>query len=316
MELAITIADTAVKMTFLDQAEKAVPLCRNYFRGFLRPTEMVDAEINVSVLKNTNGTSPAGENKGDSYFEQKLISREVFAWLSRFSNFQEDIPENENTIASSCLDGLLLFDPDTAAGRIYLLNEGPECFRPLHRLLWIYLAQVLGERKACFMHGAALVKSGKGYLFLGDSGAGKSSLSNISNEALVLSDDSPILSRRNGNYQVFSSPYHQVDISKGLSKEAIGRSARVEGLYFLFKDERLYLDEVSREEAVSRIIKRYILFFPYLSGRAKSALFDLILELCHRLTIHNLHFCLDQDVWGLIEDTTVGGIDEYHGKEG
>jgi hypothetical protein len=309
MDLAIHIAGIAVKMTFLGQAKRAVPLCREYFRGFLRPAEIADAEIRVSILKNSNGFSPAGGKGENSNFEQQLISREVFAWLSKSPEYQEDFPEDEATIASSCLDGLLLFDPDTAAGRIYLLNERPECFRPLHRLLWMYLAQVLGERKACFIHSAALVKRGKGHLFLGDSGSGKSSLSRISDGAVVLSDDSPVLSRQNGDYRVFSSPYHQMDPSKGLNKEAIEGSARVEGLYFLFKDERLYLDEVSSKEAVSRIIKRYILFFPYLSGRAKSALFDLVLELCHTFTIHNLHFCLDQDVWDLIEGPTVGGRD-------
>ena len=152
----------------------------------------LDAEIRVGILKNTNGFSPMGGIVADSNFEQQLIGREVFAWLSRSPDYEEDLPENEYTIASSCLDGLLLFDPDTAAGHIYLLNEGPECFRPLHRLLWMYLAQVLGERKACFMHSAALVKDRKGYLFLGDSGAGKSSLTKISDGAVVLSDDSPI----------------------------------------------------------------------------------------------------------------------------
>jgi hypothetical protein len=303
-------------MSFLGQAKRAVPLCRVYFRGFLRPAEITDAEIKVSILKNTNGLSPTVGRGGDSSFEQQLVSREVFAWLSGSPDFQEDFPENETTIASSCLDGLLLFDPDTAAGRIYLLNEGRECFRPLHRLLWMYLAQVLGEREACFMHSAALVKDGKGYLFLGDSGAGKSSLSNISDGAVVLSDDSPIFSRRNGDYQVFSSPFHQMAHSEGLNKEAMGRSARVEGLYFLFKDERLYLDEVSRKEAISVILKRHILFFPYLSGRAKSILFDLILELCHRLPIHNLHFCLDQDVWGLISEPRAGGKDDEYRKRG
>ena len=312
MELVIHIANITVKMTFIGQAKMAVPFCREYFRGFLCATKMVDAEIKVNILKNTNGFLSSGKKEGDSGFEQQLNSKEVFAWLSGSPDFQEDFPENETTIASSCLDGLLLFDPDTAAGRIYLLNEGPECFRPLHRLLWMYLAQVLGEKKACFMHCAALVKDGKGYLFLGDSGAGKSSLTKISDGAIVLSDDSPILSRRNGNYQVFSSPYHQMDTSKSLNKEAMGVSARVEGLFFLFKDEKLFLDGVSRREAVSRIIKRSILFFPYLSGRAKSAIFDLILELCHRLTIHDLHFCLDQDVWGLIGDPRGGGIDDEY----
>ncbi len=312
MDLAIHIAGIAVKMTFLGQAKRAIPLCREYFRGFLRPAEIADAELRVSILKNSNRFSPGGGKGGDSNFEQQLISREVFAWLSRSSGYQNDFPENEATITSSCLDGLLLFDPDTAAGRIYLLNEGPECFRPLHRLLWMYLAQVLGERKACFIHSAALVKDGKGYLFLGDSGSGKSSLSRISDGAVVLSDDSPVLSKENGDYQVFSSPYHQMDPSMGLNEEAIEGSARVEGLYFLIKDERLYLEGISRKEAVSMILKRFILFFPYLSGRAKSTLFDLVLELCHRLPIHRLHFCLNQDVWGLIEDPTVGGRDEYH----
>ncbi len=310
MKLVLHIADVAVKLTFLGQAKRAVPLCRKYFHGFLQPSEMVDAEVKVSILKNTNDFSPMFGKGGDLNFEQQLISGEVFAWLSGFPDFQEDIPENEATIASSFMDGLLLFDPGATAGHIYLLNEGPECFRPLHRLLWMYMAQVLGEKEACFMHGAALVKDKKGFLFLGDSGAGKSSLARVTEGAIVFSDDSPILTRRNGGYQVFSSPYHQMDPSKGLDEEAIGRSASLGGLYFLFKDERLYLDGVSRKEAVSRIIKRYILFFSYLSGQAKSILFDLILELCHRLTIHNLHFRLDQDVWELITGSRAGGEDE------
>ncbi len=316
MKLVIKVANITVRMTFFGHAKRAVPLCREYFRGFLFPAEIADAELKVSILEASNGFSLMRGNEGEANFEQQLKSREVFAWLSKFPDYKEDIPETEDTIASSCLDGLLLFDPDTAAGHIYLLNEGPECFRPLHRLLWMYLAQVLGERKACFIHSVALVKDGKGFLFLGDSGAGKSALARATDGVIVFSDDSPILSRQNGEYQVFSSPYHQMDPSKGLSKEAIRRSARVEGLFFLFKDKQLYLDKVSREESVSRIIKRYILFFPYLSGQAKSALFDLVLELCHRLTIHNLHFCLDQDVWELIEGSTVGGRDEYHRKEG
>ena len=191
MELAIHIADIRVGMTFLGQAKRAVLLCHEYFRGFLDSTERVDAEIKVSILMNTNGFFPAGGKGGDSHFELQLDSREVFAWLSRFPDFQEDIPENETIIASSCLDGLLLFDPDTAAGRIYLLNEGPECFRPLHRLLWMYLAQVLGEKESCFIHSAALVKDDKGFLFLGDSGAGKSALVRVSEGPVVFSDDSP-----------------------------------------------------------------------------------------------------------------------------
>ena len=316
MNLTLAIADTRVKITFLGQAERAVPLCREYFRDFLRPRAIADAEIKISILKNINGHSLPGGESGNSYFEQRLNSRDVFSWLSQFPEYEKGFPEYETTLASSCLDSLLLFDPDTAAGRIYLLKQGHECFRPLHRLLWMYLAQVLGEKRSCFIHSAALVQDGKGYLFLGDSGAGKSSLAKVSDQAIVLSDDSPILGKQNGDYMVFSSPFHQMKPLLGWNKEAIGRSAIVKGLYFLAKDDRLYLDRISRKEAVSKILKRYILFFPYISGRAKSALFDLVLELCHRLPIHNLHFCLDQDVWGLVAGPRVGGRDEEFRKRG
>jgi hypothetical protein len=316
MNLTIVIADTKVKITFLGQAESAVPLCRDYFRGFLRPGETADVEIEISILKDANNHSPIQGEAGNVHFEKRLNSREVFSWLSQFSEYEKDFPEHETTIASSCLDSLLLFDPDTAAGRIYLLKGGAECFRPLHRLLWMYLAQVLGEKRSCFIHSAAFVQDGKGYLFLGDSGAGKSSLAKVSNQAIVLSDDSPILGKQNGDYVVFSSPFHQMNPLMGWNKEGIGLSARVEGLYFLAKDDRLYLDGISRKKAVSMILRRYILFFPYISGRAKSALFDLILELCHRLPIHNLHFCLDQDVWGLIAGAGAGGSDEKFRRRG
>lgn len=316
MNLTIAIADTSVKITFPGQAERAVPLCRDYFRGFLRPGEIADAEIEISILKNANDHPPIQRESGNVHFEKRLNSRDVFSWLSQFPEYERDFPEHETTIASSCLDSLLLFDPHTAAGRIYLLKWGPECFRPLHRLLWMYLAQVLGEKRSCFIHCAALVQDGKGYLFLGDSGAGKSSLAKVSDQAIVLSDDSPVLSKQNGDYVVFSSPFHQMNPLMGWNKEVIGLSAIVEGLYFLAKDDRLYLHGISRKKAVSMILKRYILFFPYISARAKSALFDLILKLCHRFPIYNLHFCLEQDVWGLIAGPGVGGSDEEFRKRG
>jgi hypothetical protein len=307
MELSIHIAGIAIRITFLDQAKRAVPLCREYFRGFLRPADKVDADLKIIILKNANGSSPVWTKGEDLNFEQQLNSRDVITWLSGFTDLQGDIPENETKIASSCLDGLLLFAPNTTAGHIYLLNEGSECFRPLHRLLWMYLAQVLGEKESCFIHSAALVRDEKGFLFLGDSGAGKSALARMSEGSIVFSDDSPILSRQGEDYLVFPSPYHQMNSTSQLKVKAMRMVAKVERLFFLNKDDRLYLDEVSRKEAASRIIKRYILFFPYLSGRGKSTLFDLILELCHRIPIHNLHFYLDQDVWGLIPGLHAGG---------
>jgi len=300
MELTVKLAETNVTISLLGQAKKAIPLCNLYFRHFLHPDQKGDAEVVVSVLKKSNAGFPLREKAGSSIFEQLLPTEDVAAWLKKSPGYTEDFPISEKTISAFCLGGLLLFSPDTAAGRIYLLEEGPGCFKPLYRLLWMYFAQVLGERGGCFLHSAAVVKDEEGYLFMGDSGAGKSTFVKLCPEYEVLSDDGPIISRRDGEYRVYPSPYHQMDFERGLDKEVIQMSARVKGLYFLIKDDRVSLERISKKEAFSMILKRYIHFFPYLSAQAKSALFDHFFEVCYELPTYYLHFRRDQDVWKAI----------------
>lgn len=296
MELMVNLAETNLTIGFLGQAKKAIPLCNQFLRGFVRPGKTGGPRIEVSILRKTNDRFPLRGKAGSPIFEQLLPTEDVAAWLKKSPGYTEDFPLSEKTISSFCLDGLLLFDPDTAAGRLYLLKQGPGCFRPLYRLLWMYFAQVLGEKAGCFVHAAALVKDEEGYLFMGDSGAGKSTFVKLCPEYHVLSDDGPIITSRNGEYRIYPSPYHQMDFEKGLDKEVIHMSARVKGLYFLIKDDRVSLERVSKKEAFSMILKRYIHFFPYLSAQAKTALFDLFFDVCYGLPAYYLYFRRDQDL--------------------
>jgi len=300
MELTVNLAGTDIGLSFLDDAKKAMPLCNSYFQGFLSEEQRDDAEVVVSILEKPNAVFPIQERAGTQVFEQLLCSEDVAAYLRKSPEYTEDFPIDQKTISSLCLDGLLLFNPDSAAGRIYLLERGQTRFRPLYRLLWMYFAQVLGERGGCFVHSAALVKDREGYLFMGESGAGKSTIVKLCPECEVLADDGPILLRENGEYLAYPSPYHQMDNLRALDKRVIRMSARVEGLYFLVKDDRLFVEDVSRKEALSMILKRYIHFFPYLSVQAKMGLFDLFFDACYKLNVNYLHFALDEDISKII----------------
>jgi hypothetical protein len=302
MELTVNLAGTNVTISFLDHAKKAAPWCSNLFRGFVQPGKSEGSQLAVSIFKKTNDRFPVRSTARNPVFEQLLPTEEVAAWLRKSPGYTEDFPISKKTVSSFCLGGLLLYNPDIAAGRMYLLKQGPGCFRPLYRLLWMYFAQVLGERGACFVHAAALVKGEDGYLFMGDSGAGKSTFIKLCPEYRALSDDGPIITSRNGEYQVYPSPYHQMDFERGLDEEALRMNARIRGLYFLIKDDRPFLERVSKKEAFSMILKRYIHFFPYLSAQAKSALFDLFFEVCDELPMYYLHFstkpgCLEGYHW-------------------
>jgi hypothetical protein len=302
MQLTTNIADTLITINLLGQAERSMHLCRQYFKDFLHAGQGKDAEIKVSVLNNNDEISSLKDRGWKDIIEQLLSTCEVIEWLNKNHPGTNDFPITEATISSSCLDGLLLFNPDSLDGRIYLLKDGPECFIPIYRLFWMYFAQLMGERKSCFVHSSALVRDEKVYLFLGDSGAGKSSIARIFGESMILSDDSPLLCELSGEYLVYPSPFHQIDPLRGLDKVVLGSSARLEGIYFLNKDDQVYLESISKREAVSRIINRHIHFFRHLSARAKSLLFDLFIDLCDRIPSYSLHFSLDGDIWGAIDN--------------
>ena len=302
MKLTVNLAKMETTISFLGQARKAIPLCNSYFRGFLSEEQRADTEVVVSVLEKPIGGFPFQEKAANPVFEQLLPTEDVAGWLRGSPEHRDDFPISEKTISSLCLGGLLLFNPDTAAGRIYLLEAGSRRFRPLYRLLWMYFAQTLGERRECFVHAAALVRNGEGHLFMGDSGSGKSTLAKHCSGCHVLSDDGPIITRQNGECLIYPSPYHQMDPVDGLEKDVTEMIARVKGIYFLIKDTQFFLEDVSRGEALLMILKRYIHFFPYLSTQAKKALFDLFSEACYKIPIYNLRFRRDQDVGSVINN--------------
>jgi len=305
MKLTVGLADAVIGIDLLGQAERAVPLCREIFKDFLYPELDAETELKVIILNNQIKTLPIVQQRGRKrVIEEQLLTKDAMVWLDKIHWNSNDFKISESMIASYCLGGLLLFDPETSNGCV-ILQDGPGCFRPIYRLCWMYLAQVLGERKACFIHSAALVRDGKGYLFIGESGAGKSTLAGLCNGSIVFSDDRPVFCERNGSYYVYPSPYRQTSLLKGQGGNVIGLCAMAAGFYFIFKDNQTYLTNISTIEAISDIISRHILFFKYLSMRARSNLFDLLFEACHKISMYKLYFCLDQDIWETIESSNL-----------
>jgi len=300
MKLTFGIADLLIGIDLVDGAERAVPLFRAYFGDFMRPERRWDAEIRIAVLQFPDHTPPGVKRGGKPVAEQRLSTTDIAVWLEGVSGWAGLFPISEMTIASYCLGGLLLFNPETSAGCM-LLKEGPRRLQPVYRLFWTYCAQVLGERRGCFIHSAALVRDGEGYLFLGESGAGKSTLARLYGRRGVFSDDSPVLCRRNGDGFIFPAPFDQTDRSKGASGDTIGRSARLEGLYFLSQDDRTFLEKMPKREAIPLIVHRHLFFLQYMSTQARADLFSLFYDLCDRIVPYRLHFSLHEEIWGTIE---------------
>lgn len=77
--------------------------------------------------------------------------------------------------------------------------------------IWVMFGVILSENNAIAIHSSTIVTNGKGVLFLGESGTGKSTHTRLWREnisgATLLNDDSPILRVVDGCVRVYGSPW-------------------------------------------------------------------------------------------------------------
>lgn len=307
MKFEINIAGFPIISELEKSAEKAAPFILHYFNHFINSANGDKANLVIKTIDQpvTNLEFVGIDDK--LIVEQSLSSKDIIPWLEQIPGSLDGFPLDEGIITSYCLGGLLFFDPDSCTGRILLLRQDADIyFRPLYRIIWMYLAQFLGEKERCFIHGAAIEKDNQGYLFLGDSGAGKSTLARNAIECRVLSDDSPVFVKDNGEYFLYPSPYRQLPSEKMAQIDEFKKGVSLKAFYFIEKDSDIKIEEVEYREALSLILNRSIHFFSYMSNRAKTAFFELFMNACRNIPSYRLYLDKGTDPMPYIQEINNG----------
>lgn len=278
----------------------AIPFCRAYFSGFfISDSAAADASVTISGPSARFRASGIFEN--DHSIERLLTPEEIAAVFGHKAEGEATDRFDGKCVFAYCSGGILRFDPDHAKGWIFLSPDPSRRLRPLYRLLWMFFAHALGGNTACFVHGAALAKGRSGVLLPGDSGAGKSTVSRDCTGWKILSDDSPVFRREKGRWLLYPTPYHQVEAAEDRNGVLAGmEAAEAKGVYFLVKDNALFLKPVLRMDAISWMLNHHILFFNYLSTEARIALFNFVCEAFRELPTYALHFQKGQDAGPVI----------------
>ncbi len=147
--------------------------------------------------------------------------------------FSEDVPDNApragKLLFSLFHDGCQMEFSTCADGHILILNKEDDYLKLWHTepetvriagvpdpqmlrfALWIgYGLEAIRHRRIP-MHCSCIVKDNRAYLFLGESGTGKSTHTRLWREniegAFLLNDDSPIISYEDGQIWVYGSPW-------------------------------------------------------------------------------------------------------------
>jgi hypothetical protein len=167
--------------------------------------------------------------------------------------------------------------------------------RALENFLRSCVAWLAIDADGFFLHGASIVRAGRGYLFYGPSGAGKSTLAALNTEGEVISDDLSLILRRPDGLVVAGGPF------RGTYRQGtpmVGTHP-VAGFYRLRKDTRTlvlpddggcFADLVGNLPFVVDQMPRY------------PDLIDRVRALVEGSLFRYLHFQKDANFWPAIDE--------------
>jgi hypothetical protein len=179
-----------------------------------------------------------------------------------------------------------------------------DCFRtsgpvypleyPLDELLMIHR---LAQGEGVEVHAMGLVERGRGHLFLGHSGAGKSTFARLwkrDSGALVLSDDRIILRVRDGRIWMYGTPWH------GDAGIASPEAAPLCRAYLLEHGIKTELTRVSKGSAAAELLARS--FVPHYSAPAMNFTLSFLERVARETPCYVFRFLPDRSAVEAIRD--------------
>jgi hypothetical protein len=144
------------------------------------------------------------------------------------------------------------------------------------------------------LHASSLVKNGRAYLFCGPSGSGKTTITRLSPDATLLSDELSVARVAERKARCYGTPFWGE-----LARAGEDQSAPLVGIYFLHHGSGHAVAAVRPRQALERLLPN-VLFFarePALTARVLSIAADLV----ETVPCFDLTFRLDPGFWEVVD---------------
>jgi len=157
----------------------------------------------------------------------------------------------------------------------------------LELLMITYLAQGRGV----ILHGCGIEKDGEGILFIGESGAGKSTMANLWNAdggIEILSDDRVIVRKRGNDFWMYGTPWH------GEAQFVSPRAVKLEKMFFLQHAEQNEIQPLNGIATVQQLLQ--CSFPPFWDVQGMEFALELFSKLSKSVPCYQLDFKPDPSV--------------------
>jgi hypothetical protein len=192
-------------------------------------------------------------------------------------------------------DGASEFDYEFGGAKLFASKSGShfENVRneyALDTLLRVFLSWSLLPRAGFLLHASTVVKNGKAYVFMGKSGAGKSTIAAMSPVGSVLTDEVSLLRRENNQWRAHGTPFWGEFRAEGSNT-----SAPVAGIFRL---QQALVNRTTRmrQKEMLRVTLPNVLFFSS-ETRANARLLEILGAAADEIPAYELAFRKEPAFW-------------------
>lgn len=166
----------------------------------------------------------------------------------------------------------------------------------LYLLPEIIFLFIMPEYQSLMLHACGIVDKEKGYLFIGPTDGGKSTIAKLANRCglEVLNDDRIIIEVKDRKVKIYGSPWH------GEVESISSKSINIEEVFFIKKSDNNRIQSVNKTNAVTEFFKSN--FYLPINHDIIKKNFNMYVDLAKQLNCYYFHFKPDKNIWSFLNE--------------
>jgi len=215
-----------------------LPISTASFSANLQPFETGKADKDMVHIHHHFGLPPVSEYTADKLiYERDDLS--IYKNPERITFICTLLNQNSQPLKQIAFVNPTYTDIQVFNEREDIFREGDIPILSFYQTDQLFISRVLAQRQGCMIHAAGAIVQGKGFLFVGHSTAGKSTMIKLlGNNATLLCDDRMIASKEQGGFRIHGTWHH------GEIPEVSPLSASLDALFFLEKAPKNQLVQI------------------------------------------------------------------------
>ncbi|MCM3749141.1 hypothetical protein M3223_17425 [Paenibacillus pasadenensis] len=229
------------------------------------------------------------ENGESGPLEEAVLTIKDF-YGSMYDDGPVEIESDEDSVTYTRTDYRMVASADYSRVELAVFDD----LALKHALINWYSAWLIHRRKGLLIHSSCVVENGKAWLFVGHSGAGKSTVTELSAPRPILSDEATLLLLGpDGKVTIQDSPLRSENEERGeVSACELG------GIHFLIQSADVRRDPVSKVETLVGLMDKV---FYWKHNKLETAkMIAVCREVVQRTPAYNLYFQKNDTFWGQI----------------